>query len=281
MKYKLIIIIFNIFVLLSFSTICLLPLILLGPDYFAEFWLANWFLALIFLIIILMVNAFFVYNWPIVRYTKTGKWDALVAVLEKRIYGRKIITYSNVRLLTYSYFLLGRKKQIKTLEKHIKGKRKSIYNKAFLMFSCANLISDSNDHLKAYFEEAVNNKSLKGMDWILINYAFVLIANKEFDKALAMLKKIDGAKNNPILELTKLYFLFMASKLEDQKAIALLKENFTKKISDLEFEKRFEIEKGDIHILFLSKIISQAKEWAYPTGLLAKTEERAHSSLFK
>ena len=263
MKYKLIIIFFNIFMLFSFLCLFFMPIIVFGMEYLTEFWLKNWFLPLIFLAVILIINLFFVFNWSIISYTKTGNWDGLAAVLEKRIFEKKIITYSNIRLLVYSYFLLGKENKIKTLEKFIKEKKRSLYNKTFLMFCCSNLISMPNDSLQIYFEEAVNNKSLKGTDWILINYAFVLISGKEFDKALETLGKIEKVKNNPILELIKLYFLHIASHEEDQGNINLLKENFIKKVSVIKFEKKFEIEKGDIHILFLSKIINQAKEWAF------------------
>jgi hypothetical protein len=57
--------------------------------------------------------------------------------------------------------------------------------------------------------------------------------------------------------------MFIASQPEERGNMFFLKENFTKKISVVKFEKIFEIEKGDIHILFLSKIINQAKEWVY------------------
>jgi len=244
-----------------------MPITIFEFGYVTEFWLNNWFLPLIFFAIILIINLFFIFNWPIINYTKTGNWDGVSTVLEKRIYEKRFITYSNIRLLVYSYFLLGKENKIKTLGKYIKEKKKSVYNKTFLMFCCANLISDSNDDLQDYFEEAVNNKDLKGMDWILINYAFVLISAKEYDKALEVLKKIEKVKHNPILELTSLYFMFIASHKEDQENINLIKENFIKKINAAKFEKRFDIEKGDIHILFLSKIINQAKKWAYGTSV--------------
>jgi len=247
----------------SFLTLFFLPIVIFDFAYITEFWLNYWFLPIIFFITILTINFFFIFNWSIIHYTKTGNWDAVVNVLEKRIYERRFITYSNVKLLVYSYFLLGKEYRTKALEKYVRERRKSIYNKAFLMFCCANLISDSSNNLKTYFEGAVNNKSLKGRDWIFINYAFVLISEREFDKALGALKKIEKSKNEPVLELTWLYFMYIASHHEDQKNIDHLRINFVRRIDAAKFEKKLDVEKGDIHILFLSKIINQAKEWAY------------------
>ena len=263
MKYKLIILLFNVFMLFSFLTLFFMPIIIFEASFVAEFWRNNWFLPIVFFITILIVNFFFIFNWSIINYTKTGNWDGVVSVLENRIYEKRIITYSNTRLLVYAYFLLGKEDKIKSLEKYLKDRKKTIYNRTFLMFSCANLISDSTDDLIAYFDEAVNNEALKGKEWIFINYAFVLISKREFDKALAVLEKMETVKNNPVLELTRLYFMHIASRIRAQKDIELLKEDFIKRISIEEFEKQFNIEKGDIHILFLSKIINQAKEWAY------------------
>ncbi len=249
--------------LFSFLSLFFLPISVLGWNYISEFWSNNWFLPIIFFIIILLINLFFILNWSIIKHVEKGNWDAIIPVLEKRVYDRNFITYSNIRLLIHSYFLLGKENKIKTLEKHVRNKNKSIYNKTFLMFCCAHLISDQHDLLVTYFEEAVNNKSLKGMEWILIDYSFVLISGKEFDKAFAVLKKINKVKNNPIFELTKLYFMFISAPEEGRKDITVLKDIFVKKVNLKKFDKKFEIEKGDIHILFLSKIIKQAKEWAY------------------
>ncbi len=263
MKYKLIILFFNLFMLLSFLAVFLLPVSVLGWGYIGEFWGENWVLPLIFFLLIASLNLFFSINWSVLKHVEKGDWASLVPVLEKRIYERNFITYTGVRLLVHSYLLLNREENLEKLENHIKEKRRKLYNRTFLMFCSGHLLSDKPEKLEAYLEKAWNDKSLKGRDWITINYAFALLVRNRFPEAFDVLKTLEGKKNTDVFELTRLYMTFLCSPADRKEKIISERNDFRGKTPLAKFETALEREKGEMHILFFSKVIEQAKEWAY------------------
>ncbi len=266
MKYKLIILFFNFFMILSFFAVFFLPVSVLGWEYIAEFWGANWILPVLFFVLIISLNIFFIASWSILKYVENGDWASVIPVLEKRIYERNIITYSNVRLLIHSCLLLGFEDKIIKLEKHLKENRKRLYRRVFLMFCSARLLSGSRQELESYLEEAWKDKTLKRREWIGVNYAFILIAGSRLGKAYEILDGDSAAgklSRNPVLDITRLYLLFLSSPEPEREKIGELKNKYIKKVSPVRFDNCLEREKGEMHVLFLSKIIDQAREWAY------------------
>ncbi|NLJ47390.1 MAG: hypothetical protein GX430_12650, partial [Treponema sp.] len=62
MKFKTIFILFNAVVAFSFLFIFLFPLFILGGEYAVGFWKTNWFLGILFLVILGILNWFFLSN---------------------------------------------------------------------------------------------------------------------------------------------------------------------------------------------------------------------------
>lgn len=249
--------------LLSFLAIFLLPVSVLGFEFISDFWGENWIFLIIFLLLIISLNVFFLANWSILKYVEKEDWNSLIPLLEKRIYKNNLITYSNVRLLVHAYLLRSSGESLLKLENHVRDKRKSLYRKTFLMFSSGHLLTDKPEELEQYFETAYRDKSLKGQEWIALKYILALVILNKYGKALEVLKADEGKNNSPVLNLCRLYFSFLCSPPEDRDSIIAAKDDFISENNAISFEAALDKEKGDIHVLFLSKIIEQAKEWAY------------------
>ena len=190
-------------------------------------------------------------------------WNSLIPLLEKRIYKNNFITYSNVRLLVHAYLLRNSGESLLKLENHVRDKRKNLYRKTFLMFSSGHLLTDKPEELEKYFETAYRDKSLNGQEWIALKYVLALVILNKYDKALEVLKEAEGKNSSPVLHLCSLYFTFLCSPPEERERIIAAKDDFISINDAVSFESALDKEKGDIHVLFLSKIIEQAKEWAY------------------
>ncbi|MCP5514506.1 MAG: hypothetical protein H7A26_03460 [Spirochaetales bacterium] len=249
--------------LLSFMAIFFLPVSVLGFEFISDFWGENWIFLIIFLLLIISLNVFFLANWSILKYVEKEDWNSLIPLLEKRIYKNNFITYSNVRLLVHAYLLRSSGENLLKLENHVRDKRKNLYRKTFLMFSSGHLLTDKPEELEDYFETAYRDKSLKGQEWIALKYILALVIINKYEKALEVLKAADGKNNSPVLKLLSLYFKFLCSPTEERDRIITAKDDFISGNDAASFEAALDKEKGDIHVLFLSKIIEQAKEWAY------------------
>ncbi|MDX9800149.1 MAG: hypothetical protein RBT69_02290 [Spirochaetia bacterium] len=249
--------------LLSFLAIFFLPVSVLGWEFISSFWGENWIFLLIFIALIIALNVFFLANWSILKYVEKGDWSSLIPLLEKRVYKSNFITYSNIRLLVHSYLLQNSTENLFKLENHVKDKRKKLYRKTFLMFSSGHLLTEKPEELEKYFEDAYRDKSFKGKEWIAVNYVLALVIANKYDDALEVLAEIDDKNSSVVLRLCRIYFTFLCSPPDGRDKIIKEKEDFIAEIDAIKFEAELDKEKGDIHVLFLSKIIEQSKEWAY------------------
>ena len=99
MKFKTIFFLFNGIILFSFLFIALMPLFVLGGEYTRIFWGENWFLALLFLIFISVLDAYFMMNWKMFSYLKKEDWPGLTAYLEKEIYEKQRLSARNIKMM--------------------------------------------------------------------------------------------------------------------------------------------------------------------------------------
>ena len=67
MKFRLIFIVFNVVLVISFLVIYVTPLLILGWSYTRIFWANNWYLPVIFVGIIGVLNAYFASNRKLFR----------------------------------------------------------------------------------------------------------------------------------------------------------------------------------------------------------------------
>ena len=86
MKFKTIYILFNAVILLSFGFIFLMPLLLLGSDYFSLFVSKNWIAGALFLLTLIIINGYFLWNWKLFHLLETEDWRGLINLLENRVY---------------------------------------------------------------------------------------------------------------------------------------------------------------------------------------------------
>ena len=182
MKYKLIIIFFNFFVIISFAAVFLLPLTVLGFDYAKNFWMTNWYLPVVFLILIAVFNIFFLANWSVLRHVEEENWAALKPVLEDRIFNRGKISYTNVKLLINAYYLTSDIDALFRLEEHVEKKSLPVYRRTELMFVSGRLLKNNPEETEVYLEKKINSGNDAGI-WIDFNYCFILVLQQKFEKA--------------------------------------------------------------------------------------------------
>jgi len=94
-RFRLIVLIFNIVIVLSFLFVFLFPLLLLGPSYFSLFISHNWVAGLLFLAALAAVNLYFAVNgrlfgllekedWPVSSPTWKAKYTGRAACVQSR-----------------------------------------------------------------------------------------------------------------------------------------------------------------------------------------------------
>jgi len=248
--------------LISFAAVFLLPLTVLGYEYAKNFWLSNWYLPLVFLSLIAAFNIFFISNWSVLKYVEGEDWNSLKPVLEDRIFNRKKISYTNIKLLVNSYYLTNNIESLFALEEFVEKNKPSVYKKTELMFVSGRLLKNNAEETEKYLADKLSDGKEVNI-WIRFNYCFILVLQKKYDEALSCINPLIDSSRDRIVTLCSIYLLYLASGLEGTAKTETLRSGFVSENTRDKINKIINKGKGDLHVLFFTRIIDQAVEWAY------------------
>ncbi len=244
---------------ISFTAVFLLPLTVLGMDYAKDFWASNWYLPVVFFVLIAFFNIFFLSNWSILKYVETEDWTSLKPVIEEKIYKKGRISYTSVKLLVNACYLTADMDSLFRLEEFVEKNKPVLYRKSQLMFVSGRLLKENAEDVEKYLEPKINRSSGPSDEWLLFDYCFVLVLQKKSEKALINLKELTEKSKDRVIRLCSVYLLYIASGEVPVK----LRDDFISENSRDSIDKIIKKEKEELHVLFLSRIIEQSVEWIY------------------
>ena len=263
MKFKVIFISFNILIVFSFLMIFLLPVFMLGGDYAGMFWQESWYIALIFICILVFINVLYVMNRHMLSALESEDWPQLKLLLEQRIFEKKRFRRMNIRMYINTCIAVSSLADIGKLEQLIRTEKPSELGYWALQLGLPHLLSNDPGRMKTYFGEFAES-DIREKGWIKWNYCFSLLLLKENTEAVRLLRELSSDSGDKLLMLASLYMLAPFSSedgVDDivEKGRTLLKTAMPESSLAGEMKKR----KDNVQMLFLSKIIGEASAWLY------------------
>src|SRR5208337_2526091 len=207
MKMKAIFLLLNAVLGIAFLVIFLTPLFLVGGDWFSIFWIRNWPIAVVFVLTLCAVDAYFLLNWKLFGGLEKENWGQVASFLEDRIFKRGWISGARVRLLLNTYLVTSNTEGILALEAYLAGKRPGIIPRFSLPFGIPHLLSKEPKDAEAWFRGMLSRARLADRDWVSWNHAFSLLQNKESDAARTELSTLVERVSDPVLLLLTIYLL--------------------------------------------------------------------------
>jgi hypothetical protein len=265
MKFKAIFALFNGVLVFSFLLIFFMPYLLLGPDAFSLFWERNWIIAVVFLLTLATLNAYFIANWGLFRLLEKEDWPGLVSHLEERILGRNRIRPLPVRMLLNAYLITSHTDGILALEAFLKGKKPYLVGRFCIQFGIPYLLMKDPAVSEAHFAEVPAGANTMSRDWLRWNRAFCLLQLSKPDQAGSELAKVLDRVGDPVLRMLCLYLRVACGRQEggtDPDA-AMERESLARKVGLKDMKKRIERSSDNMEIVVLSKIIEDACAWLY------------------
>jgi hypothetical protein len=271
MKFRTILILFNVVILSSFLFVFFLPLFLLGPDSSLAFWKGNWFIALLFLALIAGLNSFFLVNRKTFVLVEREDWGELSAHLVGLMFPKGRFSGSRVRLLVNAYLLQSDIAGIERLEAELAAKRPDILRKNALLFGVTRLLRNRAADAEAFFASYLEDKDVESREWFRFDYGFSLVLQKKIAEALPYLEEGCSARD-AVLCLIAAYLLGSvgaASAADEAGKAALVAEaeaarlRLRKRYSSAKWSGEVERAKSEVHIVILSKLIDDAGRWLY------------------
>ena len=280
MKFKVIFILFNVVILISFLVIYFMPLIMLGWDYTRVFWSKNWGLPVLFVGIIGLLNGYFIMNWKLFGLLEREDWPELIAYLEGKTYSKKFILPQQIRILINAYLVRSDLDAIGKLEGFLQKEREHLIPRFALAFGIPYLLRNNGAEMRDYFSRFLEIKS-RDRYWIRWNYAFALILQGEREKAREVLMGITDQKKEPVLSLLTLY-LMDSLKSEDEvtrNAVASGIDEIAKRFTPTTWAREVEKSKNNIQVVILSKLVEEATDWVFAEETAPRLETEGDSTV--
>ncbi len=263
MRFKTIVIVFNTVIVLSFLFIFFVPLVLLGPDYFALFLSRNWIAGALFVAALAAVNGYFAANARLFGLLEAEDWPALVSYLETEVYRKGHVRAKQVRLLANAYLVTSNAKATKTLEEEVRRRRPGLVPKLAVQFGIRHLLAADSEESERFFSTLVADRRVPGRDWLRWNHAFCLCRRGQRDRARDELQALLPAVREPVLRLLVVYLLGTACGEDREARAAALRgrDELRERYPQPTWKRAVELARSNLEVIVLSKVIEDARSW--------------------
>jgi hypothetical protein len=274
LKFKTLYILFNAVILAAFLFIFLLPLALLGADYFRLFAQKNWIAGLLFLLTLILINGYFALNWKLFRLLEREDWPALIRHLEASINRRGRMRKSSCRLLLNAYLITGNTEPIAALEARVRRDRPGLLPALALPFGLPYLLRGDPQASADYFGPLAAQAGVADRGWIRWNYAFSLMQLQQQEKAGGELQALLAQKPAPELRLLALYMLAASPSPGLREQAERGRRELAGRSSPEQWRRRLGGGGGNPQVALLQPILREAREWLFGERASVSGSER-------
>lgn len=206
MKFKTIFVIFNVFILFAFLLLAIVPVVFLGGEYAGLFWEKNWIIAVLFILFIGGLDAYFIWNWKLFNFLEQEDWPRLVNFLEEEIYTRRRFQKRYVGILINAYLSVSNLDKILRLETEIREKAPKLHPWFALYLGTPWLLENRLDEAADYYEKQMAVKSVRFPGWIRWCLAFSVVARNDIERSKDLFVTIlKSERKDPVLTLLTLH----------------------------------------------------------------------------
>ena len=270
MKFKHIIISFNILIIVFLLVIALTPLIALGSEFAVKFWISGWPLALVLVLTLIGLNVFFLMNKRLFKLLEREDWPALVDYLEHRLYDKNSYPQSLVRLLANSCIILSDSEAVMRLEKKVSAAKPALLDKNALIFGTARILGGDISGAASFFKARLEKGRVKNTQWIRFFYSFAQLLSRDFKAAETGFSALAAGSDEAVITGLSSWFLsetlykFSAGQDECIKQAEQGRQRILQKFktSDAWKKEAAKIE-TEIHAALIKKYIDQCAAWLY------------------
>jgi hypothetical protein len=263
LKFKTLYILFNAVIVAAFLFIFLMPLALLGTDYFRLFAQKNWIAGLLFLVTLIIINGYFGLNWKLFRLLEREDWPALIRHLEGSIGRRGRLRKSSCRLLLNAYLITGRTEPIAALEARVRRDRPGLLAALALPFGLPYLLRGDPQAAAAYFGPLASRPGVADSGWLRWNHAFSLMQLKQPEEAARELQALLAEKPAPELRLLALYMLAACPGPGLREQAERGRKELAGKLTPEQWRRRLEGGGANPQITLLAPVLREAREWLF------------------
>lgn len=272
MKFKLIFILFNAIIVVSFLFIFFLPYFILGWDYTELFWSRNWFLAALFLVVLFALNTYFIANWKLFSFLEREDWPKLIEYLEEKIFQGNRTRAQEIRILINTYVVTSQPERIEKLEAYLREHKPKLVKRFAVPFGIPYLVRNDADEMEQYYGGLMKDPDSRDHAWLVWNYAFALLMQQRTEEAKGYLLQLKDDVKNPVLYLLTLYLLDPFTKQDESiaESVESGKQQLRDKYGGTSWQKEIDKNRDNLEVIVLARLVRDATAWAFrPTAATA------------
>jgi hypothetical protein len=263
--------------------IFLTPLLLLGGDWFSVFWTRNWPIAIVFIVTLAGVDAYFLLNWKLFMALEREDWAAVAGFLEQRIFRKGRVLSAHVRLLLNTYLVTSNTEGILALEAYLATRRPGMIARFSLQFGIPHLLAKDPKDPEAFFRGLLGSERVADRDWVRWNHAFSLLQMKKPEDARRELDALIDSVTEPVLLLLALYLLDVLARDDAalESKVARLRDELRSRHTPATFQKDIEKAGKNMQVVVLSRLLQDALQWLFagtPAAMRNATEGRGRQN---
>jgi hypothetical protein len=198
---------FNIFLVAFMSILCLMPFFILGSSFSHSFWLSNWYLLLVFVLILGAVDSYYFANRRLFLLLEKEDWPALVYYLEEKVIRQGKYTSRLVQLLANTYLVLSDSLAVMSLEKKVAIARPALLEANALVFGAARILGRDISGAVRFFGVRLASGKPAGKQWLRWYYGFSLLLNRQFEEAGEEFTRLAAASDDGVVAGLSSFFL--------------------------------------------------------------------------
>lgn len=265
MKLNTIIVIFNFLIVVSFLFVFLLPVLFLGWEFASSFWADNWYLTLIFVAVLALLNGYFGRNAALFSALEREDWTRVIDTLRRRIYTKGQASDQNVHLLVNAYLVTSKPESIGELETHLRQHHPKALSRNALSLGIPHLLSSEGGEIRSFYAEFRSDQLARDGGWVEWCYGYGSLLAGEYDDARASLEAIATRSGPGVLKALAAYLLrpFVDLDAAVGEQIEAYRNQIVTSLSERDWERRVDRARGKLHVLVLSALVRDVGSWLY------------------
>ena len=272
MKFKILIIVFSVIIVLVIAFLVLLPSMFTEKDVVSTFRLLTLPMLIFMAALLVCMGIFFFFNYRLLSLLEREDWPALAYYLEQKCMTKGKFSNRNVRLLASSYLVLTDYASVLKLESKVMLTKPSIIGKNLLLFGTARILSGNHKEAAAFYKSYLDKGKLnrKERQWTHFFYGFSLLLSGAFKQCQPEFTSLSALSDDGIITALSAYFLNKTIAKHSDNSIECLSASESGRKRVLNSIKtgakwKREVEKlgSDIHVAIIKRYIDETGEWLY------------------
>jgi hypothetical protein len=207
LKFKFIFIVFNLFLIGFLTALFLVPFFVIGVSFSGSFWMSNWYLLLVFLVILGAVDSYYFANRRLFSLLEKEDWPALVYYLEEKVIRQGKYSPRLVQLLANTYLVLSDSAAVMSLEKKVSIARPEILEKNALIFGAARILGRDIPGAVRFFGARLESVKPAARQWLRWYYGFALLLDRQYEGAAEEFIHLAGGSDDGVVAGLASFFL--------------------------------------------------------------------------